>query len=66
MLPTQRRRAILAERQTQAVSAEDLAQRFGVSCETIRRDLRGLRDRSLPATFALGPPQTSLLSHYGG
>lgn len=48
MLPTQRRRAILAElRQTQAVSAEDLAQRFGVSSETIRRDLRGLRDRGL-------------------
>ena len=48
MLPTQRRRAILAElRQTQAVSAEDLAQRFGVSAETIRRDLRGLRDRGL-------------------
>jgi DeoR/GlpR family transcriptional regulator of sugar metabolism len=34
MLPTQRRRAILAElRQAQAVSAEDLAQRFGVSTE---------------------------------
>src|SRR5580698_7982091 len=48
MLPTQRRRAILAElRQTLAVSAEDLAQRFGVSAETIRRDLRGLRDRGL-------------------
>ena len=48
MLPTQRRRAILAElRQAQAVSAEDLAQRFGVSAETIRRDLRGLRDRGL-------------------
>jgi DeoR family transcriptional regulator, fructose operon transcriptional repressor len=48
MLPTQRRRAILAElRQAQAVSADDLAQRFGVSAETIRRDLRGLRDRGL-------------------
>jgi DeoR-like helix-turn-helix domain len=44
MLPTQRRRAILAElRQTQAVSAEDLAQRFGVSAETIRRDHHGGR-----------------------
>jgi DeoR family transcriptional regulator, fructose operon transcriptional repressor len=48
MLPTQRRRAILAElRRAEAVSAEDLAQRFGVSAETIRRDLRGLRDRGL-------------------
>ena len=48
MLPTLRRGAILAElRQAQAVSAEDLAQRFGVSSETIRRDLRGLRDRGL-------------------
>jgi DeoR family transcriptional regulator, fructose operon transcriptional repressor len=48
MLPTQRRRAILTElRQAEAVSAEDLAQRFGVSAETIRRDLRGLRDAGL-------------------
>jgi DeoR family fructose operon transcriptional repressor len=48
MLPTQRRRVILAElRQAEAVSAEDLAQRFGVSAETIRRDLRGLRDAGL-------------------
>ena len=30
-----------------AVSAEELARRFGVSLETIRRDLRGLRDRGL-------------------
>jgi len=48
MLPTQRRQAILAElRQAKAVSAEDLARKFGVSLETIRRDLRGLRDRGL-------------------
>jgi DeoR/GlpR family transcriptional regulator of sugar metabolism len=48
MLPTQRRQAILAEvRQARAVSAEDLARRFGVSLETIRRDLRGLRDKGL-------------------
>ncbi len=48
MLPTQRRQAILAElRQAKAVSAEELARRFGVSLETIRRDLRGLRDRGL-------------------
>ena len=48
MLPTQRRQAILAEvRQAKAVSAEELARRYGVSLETIRRDLRGLRDRGL-------------------
>ncbi|HLI41832.1 MAG TPA: DeoR/GlpR family DNA-binding transcription regulator [Streptosporangiaceae bacterium] len=48
MLPTQRRQAILAEvREASAVSAEDLARRFGVSLETIRRDLRGLRDQGL-------------------
>jgi len=48
MLPTQRRQAILAEvRQARAVSAEELARRYGVSLETIRRDLRGLRDRGL-------------------
>jgi len=48
MLPTQRRQAILAEvRQAKAVSADELARRFGVSLETIRRDLRGLRDRGL-------------------
>ena len=48
MLPTQRRQAILAEvRKANAVSAEDLALRFGVSVETIRRDLRALRDRGL-------------------
>jgi DeoR/GlpR family transcriptional regulator of sugar metabolism len=48
MLPTQRRKAILAEvRRERAASAEDLARRFGVSLETIRRDLRGLRDQGL-------------------
>jgi DeoR/GlpR family transcriptional regulator of sugar metabolism len=48
MLPTQRRQAILTEvRQARAVSADDLARRFGVSLETIRRDLRGLRDQGL-------------------
>jgi DeoR family fructose operon transcriptional repressor len=48
MMPTQRRQAILAEvRETSAVSAEQLADRFGVSVETIRRDLRGLRDQGL-------------------
>ena len=48
MMPTQRRQAILAEvRKTSAVSAEKLAGMFGVSVETIRRDLRGLRDQGL-------------------
>jgi DeoR family transcriptional regulator, fructose operon transcriptional repressor len=48
MLPDQRRQAILAEvRKTSAVSADDLALTFGVSVETIRRDLRGLRDLGL-------------------
>lgn len=48
MLPTQRRQEILAQvRNSAAVSAEDLALRFGVSVETIRRDLRDLRDRGL-------------------
>ena len=48
MLPIQRRQEILSEvRKTTAVSAEDLALRFGVSVETIRRDLRHLRDRGL-------------------
>ncbi len=48
MLPTQRRQAILADvRQSSAVSAEELARRYHVSLETIRRDLRGLRDQGL-------------------
>ncbi|MGA2827635.1 MAG: DeoR/GlpR family DNA-binding transcription regulator [Streptosporangiaceae bacterium] len=48
MLPTQRRQAILAElRDTAAVSAEALARKYGVSVETIRRDLRTLRDHGL-------------------
>jgi DeoR family fructose operon transcriptional repressor len=48
MLPTQRRQAILAElRSKSAVSAEGLAREFGVSVETVRRDLRKLNDRGL-------------------
>jgi len=48
MLPTQRRQAILAQvRERAAVSAEDLARQFGVSVETIRRDLRSLQERGL-------------------
>jgi DeoR/GlpR family transcriptional regulator of sugar metabolism len=48
MLPTQRRQAILAQvREQAAASAEDLARQFGVSVETIRRDLRRLQERGL-------------------
>jgi DeoR family transcriptional regulator, fructose operon transcriptional repressor len=48
MLPTQRRQAILAQvRKHSAVSADDLAREFGVSVETIRRDLRRLGDKGL-------------------
>jgi DeoR family fructose operon transcriptional repressor len=48
MLPTQRRQAILAQvRQHSAVSADDLAREFGVSVETIRRDLRRLGQKGL-------------------
>jgi DeoR family transcriptional regulator, fructose operon transcriptional repressor len=48
MLPTQRRRAILAQvREQAAVSAEDLSRQFAVSVETIRRDLRSLQHTGL-------------------
>jgi DeoR family fructose operon transcriptional repressor len=48
MLPTQRRQAIITQvRQQAAVSAEDLSGQFAVSVETIRRDLRTLRDAGL-------------------
>jgi DeoR family transcriptional regulator, fructose operon transcriptional repressor len=48
MLPTQRRQAILAQvREQSAVSADDLSRQFGVSVETIRRDLRRLGERGL-------------------
>src|SRR5215468_1076902 len=48
MLPSQRRQAILHEvRTAAAVSAEALARRFGVSVETIRRDLRTLQAKGL-------------------
>ena len=48
MLPTQRRQAILAQvRRQSAVSADDLAREFGVSVETIRRDLRRLGEKGL-------------------
>jgi DeoR family transcriptional regulator, fructose operon transcriptional repressor len=48
MLPTQRRQAILTQvRERATVSAEDLSRQFGVSVETIRRDLRSLQERGL-------------------
>src|ERR1700733_3587492 len=48
MLPTQRRQAIITQvREQAAVSAEDLSGQFAVSVETIRRDLRALRDAGL-------------------
>jgi DeoR family fructose operon transcriptional repressor len=48
MLPTQRRQAILSQTRAQsAVSADALARQFGVSVETIRRDLRSLQDQGL-------------------
>jgi DeoR family glycerol-3-phosphate regulon repressor len=48
MLPTQRRQAILTQvREQAAVSADDLSGQFAVSVETIRRDLRALRDAGL-------------------
>ena len=48
MLPAQRREAILARVRTQgAASAEELSRSLGVSVETIRRDLRDLRNQGL-------------------
>ncbi|MGD0064426.1 MAG: DeoR/GlpR family DNA-binding transcription regulator [Streptosporangiaceae bacterium] len=48
MLPEQRREAILAQVRAQGgASAEELSRRLGVSVETVRRDLRSLRDQGL-------------------
>jgi len=48
MLPAQRREAILAQVRAQgAASAGELSRSLGVSVETIRRDLRSLRDQGL-------------------
>ena len=48
MLPTERRQAILAEiTRRSAVPVGELAATFGVSVETIRRDLRGLQEKGL-------------------
>jgi DeoR family fructose operon transcriptional repressor len=48
MLPAQRQQAILAQVRAQgAASAVELSRRLGVSAETVRRDLRALRDQGL-------------------
>jgi DeoR family transcriptional regulator, fructose operon transcriptional repressor len=48
MLPAQRQEAILAQvRVHGAASADELSRGLGVSVETIRRDLRALRDQGL-------------------
>jgi DeoR family transcriptional regulator, fructose operon transcriptional repressor len=48
MLPAQRREAVLAQvRARGAVSADELSRGFNVSVETIRLDLRDLRDQGL-------------------
>jgi len=48
MLPVERQKQILQEvRGGHAVKAEDLSTRFGVSVETVRRDLRQLADKGL-------------------
>ena len=58
MLPDQRREAILAQVHAQgAASAEELSRDLGVSVETIRRDLRGLRDQGLPTGYTAAPPE---------
>jgi DeoR family transcriptional regulator, fructose operon transcriptional repressor len=66
MLPTQRRQAILAEiRAKNAVSAEALARRHGVSVETIRRDLRSLQDQGLLERVYGGATKPSVRSTEG-
>lgn len=48
MLPAERRQEILAEvRGRHSVRADDLSSRFGVSVETVRRDLRHLANKGL-------------------
>jgi predicted DNA-binding transcriptional regulator YafY len=67
MLPTQRRQAILAQvREQAAVSAEQLARQFGVSVETIRRDLRRLHACGLAVTGSARPRRAGLLYHSAG
>src|SRR5580658_4487463 len=66
MLPTQRRQAILAEiRAHNAVSAEAMARRYGVSVETIRRDLRSLQDQGLLERVYGGATKPSVRSNEG-
>jgi len=66
MLPSQRRQAILAEIRAQtAVSAEALARRYGVSVETIRRDLRSLDSEGLLTRVYGGATKPSVRSNEG-
>jgi DeoR/GlpR family transcriptional regulator of sugar metabolism len=66
MLPSQRRQAILAEIRAQtAVSAEALARRYGVSVETIRRDLRSLDGEGLLTRVYGGATKPSVRSNEG-
>ncbi len=66
MLPSQRRQAILAEiRARHAVSAEALARRYGVSVETIRRDLRSLQRQGLLERVYGGATTPSVRSSEG-
>jgi DeoR family transcriptional regulator, fructose operon transcriptional repressor len=66
MLPAQRREAILAQVRAQgAASAEELSRDLGVSVETIRRDLRGLRDQGLLSRVHGGATRASHRSSEG-
>jgi DeoR family transcriptional regulator, fructose operon transcriptional repressor len=64
MLPVERQKEILEEiRGRHAVKAEDLSIRFGVSVETVRRDLRQLADKGL-LERVYGGAALSLVSPY--
>jgi DeoR family transcriptional regulator, fructose operon transcriptional repressor len=66
MLPALRQEAILAQVRAQgAASAEELSQSLGVSVETIRRDLRGLRDQGLLTRVHGGATRSSRRSAEG-
>ena len=66
MLPAQRQEAILAQVRVQgAASAEELSRSLGVSVETIRRDLRCLRDQGLLHRVHGGATTTSRRSSEG-
>jgi DeoR/GlpR family transcriptional regulator of sugar metabolism len=64
MLPVERQKEILEEvRGRHAVKAEELSARFGVSVETVRRDLRQLADKGL-LERVYGGAALSLVSPY--